>query len=88
MYKGKADEERRKMELKSIEEIERMLEWLDGEISEHEIRISKPYGWFGPSGRELFARTQYAGCLAERAFLLDLENRVLCRERRLDDSGS
>ncbi len=79
------------MELKSITEIENMLAWLDGEISRHEIGLSKPYvsGRFMTINVEAETnRLHYAGCLAERAFYLDFKNRALCRERKLDDSGS
>ena len=72
------------MELKSITEIENELVYLDGEILRHEGYISESGGgWSTPNDRYY-----YAGCLAERAFLLDLKNRTLCRERKLDDSGS
>ena len=69
------------MELKSINEIENMLVWLDGEISEYETMMVKPrWGrWMSaPNGQE--SRNDYAGHLAEREFLLKLKNQVLARK--------
>ncbi len=72
------------MDLKSLDEIEFQLIWLDAEISRHEIGLSTPGQLqYNPE----VDRNRYAGCLAEREFLLKLKNRVLSRERKLDDSG-
>ena len=81
------------MELKIVTEIENMLVWLDGEISKHEGRMSKPGvksylgGWLSAPNSHKH-RNDYAGCLAEREFFLKLKNSALCRERKLDDSGA
>ncbi len=72
------------MDSKSLDEIESDLVRLAGEISKHENKLSTS----GYRSLVFYDRSRYAGCLAERTFLLDLKNRVLCRERKLDDSGS
>ncbi len=66
------------MKLKSVNEIDNMLIWLDEEITRYEIAHSKKM--FGESmytHQCEQARLHYAGCLAERTFLQKLRKRVI-----------
>ena len=66
------------MELKSINEIDGMLIWLDGEITEYEIDISKKgFGAAMCTNQCENARIHYAGCLAEKDLLHKLRKRVI-----------
>ena len=58
------------MKLKSINEIDGMLMWLEKEIIEYEISHCKPRQGSGMVSSQCEKKRQhYAGCLAERSLL-------------------
>lgn len=65
------------MEVKSAREIKEMLSWLDGKISEWEERhMEAGVGTWMDSIQHETSRREYAGWLAERSFLADLQKRL------------